>query len=258
MLRQLALWALLASLFPVTSGCVQGDDPEVVALLKKHEPAVSTKTFTDEKGAVWVVNVSLGNKSALDVLPNLATLSHMRELVVEYENLSDDDLGVLPALPQVQRLRMSHTRISDAGLKHLAGMTDLRLLDLRDTLVEGDGIKYLGGLTKLETLYLTGSPLNDSAMPHIVKNFKRLKRFDFVDTKVSPTGLMQLAELHWLTIVGPPNDIAGLKDDPKKQREARRELIRKYVDVYNESKRKARAAGEDVPPDTTGPFGLAK
>lgn len=259
MLRKLALCVLLAILFPVTNGCAQGDDPEVVALLKKHEPAVNLKTFADEKGAVWITRVSLGNdRSALEVLPHLDKLSHLRVLDIGCDNLSNQDLKTLPELPQLQRLVLGQTPISDEGLKYLAQMTDLRLLDLTMTKVEGKGFKYLGMLTKLETLYLTGSSLNDSAMPYIVKNFKRLRRFDFDETKVTPAGLMQLAELHWLTNIAPPDDILGPEDDSKKQHELRREFIRKYVEVYNESKRKARAAGEDVPPDTTGPFGLAK
>lgn len=259
MLRKLALCVLSAILLPVTNGCAQGDDPDVVAKLKKHSPAVSIATFTDEKGAVWITRVSLGNdRSALEVLPHLDKLSHLRVLDIGCDNLSNEDLKALPALPQVQRLVLGQTPISDEGLKYLASMTDLRLLDLMMTKVEGKGFKYLDKLTKLETLYLTGSSLNDSAMPYIVKNFKRLKRIDLDETKVTLAGLLQLAELHWLVDIGFPDDLIGPIDEQKKQEEAQRQFVRNYVEIYKESKRKARAAGEDVPPDTTGPFGLAK
>ncbi len=80
---------------------------------------------------------------------------------------------------------------------------------------------------------------------------------------------MQLVDLHWLETIGPPDKIVG--PDPKtgKTKEERRrlehlrdrawlEIAVKFREAHTASKRKARAAGIDVPPDQIGPFGGAK
>jgi hypothetical protein len=252
--------ALLLVCFAVVHnsvGCVRGDDPETVFLINEHVSPRSIKTMKDDNGVDRIFSLGLPDKrSALEVLPHLGKLKYLTTLSISYRKLNDEDLKSLPPLPQLRNLILAQTEISDESLKYLSKMAELRKLDLRLTRVQGPGFESLRGLTKLETLLMTGSMMDDSAMPHIVNNFKKLKRFDLDETNVTPEGLMQLAELHWLTAVGSPDDITSFKGDRKAQREAKMELARKYVQAYKKSKRKAREAGEDVPPDDVGPFGL--
>ena len=46
-------------------------------------------------------------------------------------------------------------------------------------------------------------------MSHVAANFPNLKRFDFEETNVTPDGLMQLVDLHWLETIGTPRNMAG-------------------------------------------------
>jgi Leucine rich repeat len=66
--------------------------------------------------------------------------------------LTDDDLALLEAFPNLQQLTLSHTKISDAGLVHIKKLKQLEWLDLSQTRVTDAGLVHIEGLNKLETL----------------------------------------------------------------------------------------------------------
>ena len=134
-------------------------------------------------------------------------------------------------------------------------MKELRVLGLRKTRISGPGLDYLKDSSELERLDMSGTPLGDNGIAHIVKNFKKLRKLFFVDTNVTVDGFMQLADLHWLMDIEFPREIIGSHEGMQSQREAKRKLFQQYVAAYKESKRKARSAGEEVPPDHVSPFG---
>jgi hypothetical protein len=237
-------------------GCAQGDDPETVALITTYVSPRGIKRLRDENGHQRIYSVGLpNNRQALEILPQLGKLEHLTSLSIGYKLLKDEDLKALPELPKLQTLTLAQTEISDGALEYIAKFRELKELELQQTKIRGHGFEHLSGLSKLEKLYLTNTPLDDSAMPHIARKFKMLRRIDLGDTQVTANGLMQLVDLHWLVDIGTPNDIVGPRDDPKEQAKAKMELARRYVTAYKASKRKAREAGEKVPPDHIHPFG---
>jgi len=205
-------------------------------------------------------------KLTKDDLAQIAVLTSLRSLLISKCNLDDDDLEFLQSLGELESLTLTDDTITDKGLQNIKLMTQLKHLDLASTRVRGPGLVHLKDLPELEWLDLGSTPLDDSAMPHIAANFPKLKRFDFGNTKVTPEGLMQLVDLHWLMTIGAPDDIVGPDYSQAVDRVERSKLIRAQrqakVALFGEfrkrhiaSKQKARAAGIDVPPDHVGPFG---
>ena len=216
------------------AGCSMGDESQVMALIKELAPHVIAETRKDDKGVEHVAFVGIRirenmpkktRKEVMQLLPHLAKLDHLRELSFN-NGISDDDLKTLPPLPTVKKFGTSSTHITDEGLKHLADMKNLKHLRLRRTQVRGPGLAHLKGFSKLEWLELGSTPLDDSAMPHVVANFPRLRRFDFNETNVTPEGLMQLVDLHWLGTIGPPNNIVGPDFTKAKTKAERSRMVR--------------------------------
>jgi hypothetical protein len=255
-LRIVILLALLIVYVTASVGCAQGDDPQTLAVVKKHVSPRGIKTMKgkDDREYIFSLNVP-DTRDALEILPHLGKLEYLTTLNIAYKGLTNRDLAALPPLPRLQEFRMGPNLVSDDGLKHLAGMKELRRLMLHGVKIVGPGLAHLKDSSQLERLDLGGTDLNDSGIPHIVANFKRLRRFDFLHTKVTPEGLLQLAELLWLVDLAWPEDIVGPITDRKAQGQAKLELAGKYLAAYKEFKRKARAAGEKVPPDHIHPFG---
>ncbi len=158
----------------------------------------------------------------------------------------------------LEELVITHTEVTDQGLRHFAKLTQLVHLDLSATRIRGPGLACLKEASGLEWLEVSNTQLDDSAMPHIVDNFKRLKRLSFNHTDVTPKGLMELAKLPWL-VVSLPDDIVGPDDREmtsrdereellKERRKAKRELLAQYWSAHLKFRQEARAAGIDVPP----------
>jgi len=105
-------------------------------------------------------------------------------------------------------------------------------------------------------------------MPHIVANFKNLKRLSLNsdEVKVTPDGVMQLADLHWLLQIGLPNDFVGPNPSDASSSEERNRLIQerqlakrafhlRYAKAYYASRLRSLEAGEKVPLYWQYPFG---
>jgi len=253
----------------VIAGCA-GDDSDTVALIEKHVAPVAIKREEDDRGIERIVSVSIPNaKSALEVLPHLGNLEYLKTLKIGYKRLQNEDLRTLPALPDLEYFGTGLNPLSDEGLKYLASMKGLQRLNLMGSKVRGPGLAYLKGFNQLEWLELHSTPVDDSAIPHIVENFPRLKRLSLANTNVTPKGLMQLADLHWLETLGPPADMIGpdptvgeTRDERRRlekvRQRARMVLMNKFSEAHIAAKQRARAAGLDVPPDHRSPFRVAK
>ena len=247
---------VLAQIGLLTAGCSASDDPKVTALIKAHLSPRAIHTAKDENGVerIWGIGLS-DDRGSLVILPHLGKLDKLVSLHIAVSDLKDNDLKALPPLPKLREFWMGKNVVTDEGLKYLADMKDLRYLQIRGTQIQGSGLVHLAGLTKLDRLDLSENPLTDEAIPHIVNNFKRLRKINFGSTNVSSDGFMMLADLHWLTTIDFPDGIVNRNGNPKKERDEEIALMRKYVRLYKESKRKAREAGEVVPSDKVQPFG---
>lgn len=190
----------------------------------------------------------------------LASLPHLITLRLRGCDLDDEELEAIKDMVDLELLTITHTSITDEGLKYLAQMKKLRRLDLPKTQIRGPGLAYLKGFDQLEWLNLGSTLLDDSGMPHVAANFPKLTRFSFGNTKVTPEGLMQLVDLHWLGHIGPPEYI-GVPDHLKNEKgfsrwEYQRPFFRKFGKAHLASKRKARVTGMTVPPDWAAPLGF--
>lgn len=252
------LWPLrgwILTLMPlVLAGCTGGDDGHTLALIKRDVTPIAIHSEF-ERGGEYIVSLGLPNSPlSLPLLPHLAKLHRLSVLLYGYNDLKDDDLSTLPPLPNLRELTIGHCRVTDEGLKYLRGMTGLKRLNLCSMQIKGPGLAYLSELSNLEILDLSENPLDDSAIPIIVKNFRKLKRFDFCGTCVTTKGFLQLAQLPWLEIIGGPDAVFGDSSDLDSYRRNKREVLRQYNKDYNEYKQKARNRGEEVPRGDGLPF----
>ncbi len=258
----------------VCTGCANGDDPETVALIKKHLSPKVSKTKRDENGLDRIyslgININAKNRTEmLELLSRLGKLEHLEILAIGGDRFKEDDLKLLPPLPNLRKFSLGQHPITDKSLKYISSMTGLKELRLGQTQIVGPGLAHLKGFDQLKWLDLGSTPLDDSAMPHVAENFPKLKRFDFGNTKVTPEGLMKLVDLHWLETIGTPDDITGQSFDSvyssttdkqernhliQKRRQALQDLRLRFDKAHLASNRKARAAGVEVPPDSA-PFG---
>jgi len=280
-------YALFLVCFLGFAGCGNSaENPKAIALLKKH----GTVGIFDEK--IWLVSLhekagvgrgdtdelilalkeieGLGelriNGNALKKkhLQSIAALPHLTVLRLRGCGLDDKALEVIKEMSNLKWLGITHTPITDEGLKHLAQLRKIKRLELPKTKIRGPGLAHLKGFDQLEWLGLGSTPLDDSGIPHIVANFPKLKRLQLDETNITPDGLMQLVDLHWLQNLAPPSDMLPRKHMQaqgeertrllQEERKARKALMLKFDTAHLASKRKARAAGMEVPSDTLLPF----
>jgi hypothetical protein len=105
-----------------------------------------------------------------DTLASL-TRVQFRQLDEQYhqflQQVTDEDLIYLAALPSARSLYLGHTAVTDAGLAQLAG------------------------LTQLKELWLGGTQISDKGLVHL-RNLKNLETLDVGQTRVTAEGLKQL------------------------------------------------------------------
>jgi hypothetical protein len=114
--------------------------------------------------------------------------------------ISDRDLAVLTAFPDLQILDLRLTGVGDEGVAHLKNLTKLRFLNLFRSQLTDTGLTYLNRMSELETLLIGGTKVSDKGMVHL-KSFKKLKKVSLFDTQVGDAGLDQLAGLAKLQVL---------------------------------------------------------
>jgi hypothetical protein len=228
-----------------------------IAAAKKHG-----KVFI-LRGQVY--SVTLPSRKAVDeVLPLLDHVSELRELVIYGVDLTPDDLQAIARLTSLSALRLDgcglrgaeldplgdltnvtelhliKNPLTDRGMQFMHSMTKLEKVDLNFTTIRGEGIKYLGDLPALKVLWLTGTGIDDETVI-LCGNLKKLEVLWLTETRVTARGAMQLVEMHWLRELAPPSTIPGIE----RQR---------LGDAFVAARRKARAAGKDVPTHDNPPI----
>ena len=73
--------------------------------------------------------------------------------------VTDEQLSLLSALPDVRRLDLSHTDITDRGLRYLARLSHLESLDLGATVVSSDELRHVP-VGSLRELNLSGTRID--------------------------------------------------------------------------------------------------
>src|SRR5262245_38563260 len=84
----------------------------------------------------------------------LGNLTRLRELNLEFSEVTDNGMSHLAKLSQLERLNLRGTSITDTGLKELKGLRNLRYLSLPmpPGLITDAGLAHLKQMTKLTSL----------------------------------------------------------------------------------------------------------
>jgi hypothetical protein len=115
----------------------------------------------DPGGPVVAVSFTYASKKAAPhelvtdaTLKELAALTHLKSLTLEFTQVTDTGLKELAALKQLRSLSIHATPVTDAGMKELLALKQLRALQLHGTRVTEAGLKELTALKDLEVLGL--------------------------------------------------------------------------------------------------------
>lgn len=90
-------------------------------------------------------------------------------------SITDEDLFVLTAFPQLRELELEFAQITDAGLSQLAQLTSIRSLDLDSTKITDKGLIHLKSLRGLRDLSLSHTPITDAGLSHL-EAFQELEK----------------------------------------------------------------------------------
>ncbi|HTU16940.1 MAG TPA: hypothetical protein VMG10_02660 [Gemmataceae bacterium] len=109
------------------------------------------------------------------------------------DQMTDEDLFVLTAFPQLQELNLSFGAISDTGLSSLTFLSDLQSLNLDDTKVTDKGLIHLKAFRELRYLSLNHTLITDAGLEHL-RSLKQLKLVNVKSTKVTSQGVAELRQ----------------------------------------------------------------
>lgn len=122
------------------------------------------------------------------------TIENSGDLEGEWATITDNGLAEIAHMPSLGQLSLlSCERVTDAGMKHVGGLIGLKHLNLSGCASVGsDGVRHLERLEFLEALYLTGTNVDDAALPTI-GGLGRLTSLHLGHTLVSDHGIGHLA-----------------------------------------------------------------
>lgn len=114
--------------------------------------------------------------------------------------VTDADLVLFEALPDLEVLDLRLTSIGDAGVARLEATKALRFLNLFRTRLTDAGLGHLAGNAGLETLLVGGTQVTDDGVARL-RAFPRLRKLSVFDTQVGDAGLEHLRGLSRLEIL---------------------------------------------------------
>ncbi len=137
-----------------------------------------------KKLTLWGQNINNESVKALEALPNLENLTFMKTAI------DDEGLAFLPNFKSLKALNLRGCdKITDAGMAHVAKIPNLNNLALLYTLINDDGIVNLKGL-KLRALdvrgltTLTGTSLDVIAQMTTLETLKLRNNMMFMDFNI--------------------------------------------------------------------------
>lgn len=164
-----------------------------------------------------VVKVSCGgDRISQKALESISQMTWLQQLSLP-GGLTDRDLVYVKGLTHLSDLSLAQNKISDDGLKHLAELVDLEHLGLEETRVTGIGFKHLTKLIRLQDAGLQGSAASDEGLREVAsigsiskltldrcaisdqgaRELSRMENLEVLslrDTNVSDAGLQSLAK----------------------------------------------------------------
>ena len=124
----------------------------------------------------------------------LAAFPELRRLNLSAAGITDEGVAKIRGLRKLEILSIRDTGVTDAGLTNLAGLTKLEELFLQSSKVRGAGLSNLAGLKELRTLRLDGLAIRDEHLRYLA-GLTKLEKLDLGQTEVSGDGLKYLAGL---------------------------------------------------------------
>lgn len=159
-----------------------------------------------QRGARWelnhdghVVSVHMGSlqgspRFADQHLELVADFTELKQLILDYSNITDTGLSHLSGLKNLQTLYLSNTRITDDGLRSLSDLGDLETLTLAFNKVGDAGLVHLRHLPSLKTLNLNYTSITDAGVEELC-HIVTLEDIQVGDTKVTQNGAHRLKEV---------------------------------------------------------------
>jgi hypothetical protein len=124
----------------------------------------------------------------------LAAFPELRRLNLSTAEITDEGLAKIRGLHRLEMLSIRDTGVTDAGLTNLAAFTKLQELFLQSSKVRGAGLTNLPALKELRVLRLDGLLIRDEHLRSLA-GLTKLEKLDLGQTEVSGEGLKHLAGL---------------------------------------------------------------
>lgn len=148
--------------------------------LKHLDQLINLRTFQ-----MWNGSFSPEGWKNLTNFPNL-------EVLELYCSQSRNGMKSLEHLANLRELVLPYSGIADDDLSHLRALKRLELLDLKYTSITGPGLVHLKNLPQLKTLHLDGSKVNESAFEPL-RALPNLRFVGLHSTPLASLGIENLA-----------------------------------------------------------------
>ncbi len=116
------------------------------------------------------------------------------------EAVTDTDMAVLDAFPDLEDFHLSKAPVTDAGISHLRGMTKLQRVAISEVPITDASVAMLARLPKLTDIMLNHTRIGDASLAYL-GSMPQLRLLDLQWTRVTDAGLVHLAVLkriEWL------------------------------------------------------------
>lgn len=117
-----------------------------------------------------------GDELTPEGMESLASLSNLKELVLQTNSVTVDEIPALGKLRQLEILDAKRSEVGTGGLAVLTGLDQLKILRLNSANVDDDSLAALNSLTSLEELELLSSSLSDAGLSQLrLPNLRSLR-----------------------------------------------------------------------------------
>jgi hypothetical protein len=138
---------------------VLGSETEALKFVQE----LGGKVQRDDKAGKSVIRVDLAGTAVADRgLKQLATLQHLKELILDNTAVTDVGLKDVAKIKQLQTLSLNGCRVTDEGAKEFLNLQRLDRLRLGKTKLTDKGLKTLAELKHLQALNLECTSITDA------------------------------------------------------------------------------------------------
>ena len=131
-------------------------------------------------------------------------LPNCRELILEGNEISDDQLSFLARCPKLQHISLDGSGAGATAAKSLTGCQQLRTASFVCTLLDDDACKSIGRIAPLLNLNISGCNITDDGIMWLAQ-LRMVNVLNLNDTKVTGKGLRALAKCPNLEIIAAEN-----------------------------------------------------